>query len=137
MSKKAKMNNKGFSLVELIIVVAIMAILAGVMIPQFVKYLENSKKSADLSQAEAIANAVAAQYAEDMANGTTSLTYSATPTTVDGTVASTLNMGSNAPTSKLQSGAGFEYSLDTSNGEVQVYIGGISVYPDPTGTSWD
>ena len=31
--KKEKMNDKGFSLVELIIVIAIMAILAGVLAP--------------------------------------------------------------------------------------------------------
>lgn len=33
--KRTKRNNKGFSLVELIIVIAIMAILAGVLAPQF------------------------------------------------------------------------------------------------------
>lgn len=44
-----KMNNKGFSLVELIIVVAIMAVLIGVLAPTYLKYVESSKKTADCS----------------------------------------------------------------------------------------
>ena len=36
-----KMNNKGFSLVELIIVIAIMVILVAVLAPQYLKYVEN------------------------------------------------------------------------------------------------
>ena len=40
-------NNSGFSLVELIIVVAIMAILIGVLAPQYVRYVEKSRKAAD------------------------------------------------------------------------------------------
>ena len=40
-------ENKGFSLVELIIVVAIMAVLIGVLAPQYIKYVEKSKRSTD------------------------------------------------------------------------------------------
>lgn len=39
-----KLNNKGFSLVELIIVIAIMAVLIGVLAPQYLKYVERSRE---------------------------------------------------------------------------------------------
>lgn len=42
-----KLNNKGFSLVELIIVIAIMAVLIGVLAPQYLRYVEKSRISAD------------------------------------------------------------------------------------------
>ena len=49
MNKKQKsLTNKGFSLVELIIVIAIMAVLVGVLAPQYIKYVERSRKSSDL-----------------------------------------------------------------------------------------
>ena len=42
-----KMNNKGFSLVELIVVVLIMAIIAVALAPQVMKWVENSRLSSD------------------------------------------------------------------------------------------
>ena len=51
-------NNKGFSLVELIIVIAIMAILVAIMAPFLLKYIEKSKVSTDLRSLDAVYQAV-------------------------------------------------------------------------------
>jgi type IV pilus assembly protein PilA len=53
-----KKNNKGFSLVELIIVIAIMAILAGAIAPALIRYIDKSRKSNDISAAKTIKTAV-------------------------------------------------------------------------------
>lgn len=44
-----KQDNKGFSLVELIIVIAIMAILVGIIASQVIPYMEKSRESKDIS----------------------------------------------------------------------------------------
>ena len=51
-------NNKGFSLVELIIVIAIMAILVGVMAPQLIKYIEKTNVSSDTQLADTCKSAL-------------------------------------------------------------------------------
>ena len=56
--KQRTLNNKGFSLIELIVVIAIMAILVGVLAPQFIKYVESSRQSTDIQNAAAIRSAV-------------------------------------------------------------------------------
>ncbi len=55
--KKITKDNKGFSLVELIIVIAIMAILAGAITISVIRYINRARKSNDINGAEAIGKA--------------------------------------------------------------------------------
>ena len=65
--KKIRKSNKGFTLVELIIVVAIIAVLSAVVAPQYLRYVEKSKISADKDTAAAIEQAVNVLVADGIA----------------------------------------------------------------------
>ncbi|MBW1671938.1 MAG: prepilin-type N-terminal cleavage/methylation domain-containing protein [Deltaproteobacteria bacterium] len=61
-----KVGCKGFTLVELMIVVAIIGILAAIAIPQFAKYRQRAYNSAALSDARNLRTDVEGYYAEWM-----------------------------------------------------------------------
>ena len=58
-------SNKGFSLVELIIVIAIMAVLVAVLAPVYLKYVEQSKVTTDTEIASAVHDALAVAIADE------------------------------------------------------------------------
>lgn len=72
MKKRNKLNNKGFSLVELIIVIAIMAILVGAVTPQVIKYVEKSREAKDLQVLQTVFTAAqTAIMTDEVANSKT------------------------------------------------------------------
>ena len=91
-----RLGNKGFSLVELIVVIAIMAVLVGVLAPTLIKNVENSRKSKDQQNLDTVKEAIVVALQDDaekgvysnLATGKTALTGS------DGTV----TFGSDAST---------------------------------------
>jgi prepilin-type N-terminal cleavage/methylation domain-containing protein len=51
-------NNKGFSLIELIIIVAIIALLVGIIVPNFLGYIDKARKARDLEMARVLGTAL-------------------------------------------------------------------------------
>ena len=69
---KKKMNNKGFTLVELIVVLVILAILAAILVPTLLGYIDKAKSEKDFSTAQSIRvayqSAIADAYAKKKAD---------------------------------------------------------------------
>ena len=119
-----KKNDKGFSLVELIIVIAIMAVLIGILAPQFIKYVEQSRRSKDIQNAERLRETFLADIAEGkITNADTVLIVNSTPN-----LPSALNEIPHVEGSPGVRGNTFTVTYDAATNIVQVF---------PTGTTYD
>lgn len=78
-----KTSNKGFSMVELIIVIAIMAILAAALAPSLIKYINKSRLSTDVTTGTTIATAVNSALAVEKAYDSCKSYESSFPMNVD------------------------------------------------------
>ena len=88
---RIRKNKKGFSLVELIIVIAIMVALIAVMAPNFVKYVQKSRDTALKTAAEDFLSAVKVAYGDPDSDyilpTSTSGNYTITIQVTDGKIA--------------------------------------------------
>ena len=66
---KKKMNNKGFTLVELIVVLVILAILAAILVPTLMGYIDKARSEKDFGTAQAIRVATQSMIAEMYGKG--------------------------------------------------------------------
>ena len=64
--KKINKNNKGFTIIELVIVIAVIAILAGVLIPTFSNVVDKANKSKVLQEARNIYTEYAVEHIDDL-----------------------------------------------------------------------
>ena len=130
-------RNKGFSLVELIIVIAIMAILAGALAPALIKYIAKSRRSTDVSNAQTIATAVAnALSVEKAYDDATPGDY---PVNTDGTQLGTSNAFTSEVTSQLGTSTfkpkydkdkQFTITVNSDKATVTVKVDSSELYPD-------
>jgi prepilin-type N-terminal cleavage/methylation domain-containing protein len=83
-------SQKGFTLIELVVVIAVLAILAGVAIPKFIDITTEAKKAAEAGDVGAIRAGIAQFMAEKLVK-TSTKTFPATATDMDFTTDKAFN----------------------------------------------
>lgn len=153
MNSQTKLSNTGFSMVELIVVIAIMAVLVGLLAPTMIGNIEKARESTDLQNLDSIRQAVVNAMAEEdiykettgaVSTGSSYATYVVFGTNVSG-AAITVNSGFPKLSSKFQEimNSGVLKPLSSSAGksgnlEVRIFADGkieVGVYASASSTT--
>jgi len=139
--KKNMKNNKGFSLVELIVVVLIMGIIAVALAPQVMKWVGTARENSDNNTSKDLKNAVQVALADyqqtnSIPSSGSNVVYKAdasglsvdtgstewTPSTGTKTLKDFINEVTGEDYSKPQGGSYYEITVEAGTGKVKVEV---------------
>ena len=119
-----RQNQKGFSLVELIIVIAIMAVLIGVLAPQYLKYVNNARVTTDMRNASEMARIIDATM-----SGTQGTLAAGTISGAGGTAVSNVDNLTALPYSELKRDAVWNITIIQGIGVTEITLDSVRIYP--------
>ena len=114
-----KMNKKGFTLIEMLVVIAIIAILVAIVVPVVSNSTVKAKAAADAANLRSIV----AEASIDYLSGAADSTGNVIATVTDGVVS--LSAASTAP--KCETNASWTLAISIVNGEVVATYGGVTI----------
>lgn len=122
-----KMNNKGFSLIELIIVIAIMAVLVAIIAPNLTKYLGKSKSQTDKTNIDEIKkqfkNAISDAATDEITNVAGTYTVSGNSVTTTATSAGATAFAGYV-SKALDADTNTKSKVDSTKDKIQVVVSG-------------
>jgi len=134
--KQVNRKHKGFTLIEMVIVVAIIAILIAIAVPQVLKQINKSKIEADKANAKNIATAIQQWVSEgNVLNNTASWVKIENNVPVNTGNGIVDYLGSGLPKTKLKNGD-FYYTYDANNQVLKIGAENsdgniVELYPSP------
>ena len=134
-----KLNNKGFTLIEIVIVIVIIAILAAMLVPSLTSWIDKSKQKTFTSACGTIRTAVSAAVSEAYATNSTVNTISAADS--DGAKV-TADVGKKVTLGTIANCTGFElqnggvYTINSDANANSLYVTDGKFCGQWNGTDW-
>lgn len=125
MEKLRKKRKKGFTLIEMVVVIAIVVVIAAIAIPQALKAINKSKAATDIANARTYAGEIMNKIANNEISAD-DLKDASTEITKTDPAGFTMDVAK----SKLLKDGVFKYKYDKANDKIEIYVGDNLVYPN-------